>query len=547
MSQLTLFPTSSLEKIFADEPFIPKYSYQKASMLINERFSYQIAYYWDGPVQENVTVTVEGPLHEHILIRAVGLVPSQLPVSYHTDDYVLRTTPGLYPDPLYPLPADFALLPRQWRSLFITIPETCPVSCGCFEITIAFSGPNGQEYGVCHFEIERIPAALPPQKLIHTEWFHCDCLATWYNTPVFSKLHWELIENYIRFAYNYGINTILTPLFTPPLDTAIGTQRPTVQLVDVIKEGDAYRFDYKKLSKWIRMCDKIGIKYFEFSHLFTQWGAGHAPKIIIREHGKEQLYFGWDTDASSPAYRDFLRQFLSSLVDFLNKKQITNRCFFHVSDEPGEEHLPAYTYAINLIREYTNDMPVIDALSSYHLFKESNLPVAVCATDAIEPFLEHHTPNLWAYYCCGQENKVSNRFFAMPSSRNRSIGLALYKYQIRGFLHWGYNFWYSELSRYPINPFVTTDASCRFPSGDPFVVYPGEKEPISSLRLEVFFQALQDIRRMELLESYTSHEYVVSLLEHDLNAPITFKCYPHDTWWFLNKQEEIHRQLIKYL
>ena len=32
--------------------------------------------------------------------------------------------------------------------------------------------------------VEVIPAVLPPQKLIRTEWFHGDCLADYYHVPI---------------------------------------------------------------------------------------------------------------------------------------------------------------------------------------------------------------------------------------------------------------------------------------------------------------------------------------------------------------------------
>lgn len=65
------------------------------------------------------------------------------------------------------------------------------------------------------FSLTVLPAALPPQRLIHTEWFHCDSLAVYYGTEVFSERHWEIIGNYIRQAAYYGVNMLLTPLFTP--------------------------------------------------------------------------------------------------------------------------------------------------------------------------------------------------------------------------------------------------------------------------------------------------------------------------------------------
>src|SRR5699024_3497882 len=144
------------------------------------------------------------------------------------------------------------------------------------------------------------------------------------------------------------------------------------------------------------------------------------------------------------------------------------------------------------------------------------------STDHIEPFLEHHVPNLWTYYCCSQHREVSNRFFAFPSARNRIIGMQLYKFAIKGFLQWGYNFWFSQLSRKSIDPFHNTDAGYGFPSGDAFMVYPGENGPIESLRMEVFYEALQDLRAFQLLEKVIGKERVVELIEDGMDTPLTF-------------------------
>ena len=51
--------------------------------------------------------------------------------------------------------------------------------------------------------------------------------------PVFSEEHWEIIENYLHEYVKRGCNMILTPLFTPALDTAVGAERTTTQLLDV--------------------------------------------------------------------------------------------------------------------------------------------------------------------------------------------------------------------------------------------------------------------------------------------------------------------------
>lgn len=281
--KLTLLTVSSLEKIFPDEPFQPQAEYTGADMLLNERFSFQAAYCWEGPLTFKAGIQLSGALADDVIIRQVGLAPSELPIFPDGDDFVLRTTPGLYPDPLYSGISDITLLPGQWRSLWITVPAECSLPSGSYDLTIAITEENGTVLNSCTFVLERLNARLPEQTLIHTEWFHTDCIADWYKVPVFSEKYWELTSGYMEAAARYGVNMILTPLFTPPLDTAPGGERTTVQLIDVYQEENGYTFSFEKLERWLELCERCHIRYLEFSHLFTQWGAGHAPKIMAWE------------------------------------------------------------------------------------------------------------------------------------------------------------------------------------------------------------------------------------------------------------------------
>ena len=344
---------------------------------------------------------------------------------------------------------------------------------------------------------------------------------------MFSEAHWEIIEQFVKTAADHGINMILTPIFTPPLDTEVGGERPTVQLVDVEKSGSTYSFGFDKLKRWIDMCRANGIEYFEFSHLFTQWGAKHAPKIVAKENGELKRIFGWDTDATSEEYKNFMDQFLPELVRFIEDNGLKEFSYFHVSDEPRLDDLESYKSASEIIKKHLEGFLIIDALSNYEFYEKGLVANPIPASNHIEPFLENKVPNLWTYYCCSQYKEVANRFFNMPSARNRILGIQLYKFDIVGFLQWGYNFWYSQYSRYPIDPFRVTDAGHAFPSGDAFAVYPGEDgQPLESLRLEVFYEALQDLRALKLLEELIGRDAVMKMLEEDVAEPIALSAIP---------------------
>jgi hypothetical protein len=533
----------SLAKVFADEE-LKEDPYFQGSALIGEYFSFQVAYR-SSELMKNIRVSVDSGLADVISVRSVGLVPSEMPNYHDHDDFLLRTTPGLYPDPLYPLEGEtIRALPKQWRSLWITVHLSTKVTPGMHAISIRFVDESGEQMGSESFQLEVIAAALPEQELIHTEWFYLDCLASWYNVEVFSESHWKIIESYLANYVEYGMNMILTPLFTPPLETEAGRERPTVQLIGVKQDGNRYAFDFSRLERWILLCQRMGIKHFEFSHFFTQWGAKHAPKIMAAVNGKEKRIFGWDTDAAGEEYCRFLAQFIPELVQFIRSHRLEDCCYFHISDEPNRNDLPSYTNASAHVRSLLKDFPIIDALSDYDFYAKGLLTHPVVSTEHIERFIENRTNNLWAYYCCCEYKSVSNRFFNMPSSRNRIIGVQLYKYDIQGFLHWGYNHWYSQKSLKQIDPFQVTDADHGFPSGDAFLVYPGKEGPISSIRLAVLREAMQDIRALRLLERAVGKQETIKCLEEGMNQPLTFSSYEKSSLWIIEMRKRVN-QMIK--
>ena len=131
----------------------------------------------------------------------------------------------------------------------------------------------------------------------------------------------------------------------------------------------------------------------------------------------------------------------------------------------------------------------------------------------------------------------------MPSPRTRMIGIQLYKYDIKGFLQWGYNFYYSQLAIKKIDPYNVTDAGGAFPSGDPFSVYPIENGVAPSLRQKVFSNALEDIRLLMLLEQKIGRPSTLELLEHTAGMEITFTEYPREEAFFYRLYDAIFEAL----
>ena len=169
------------------------------------------------------------------------------------------------------------------------------------------------------------------------------------------------------------------------------------------------------------------------------------------------------------------------------------------------------------------------------------------ANNHIEPFLERKIPDLWTYYCIGQYKDVSNLFVTMPGARTRVLAAQLYKFDIKGFLQWGFNFYYSQYSDYPIDPWLDTDLDGFTPPGDGYQVYPGRNgKPVASLRLMHSLEVDQDLRAMQLLETLAGRDLVLKLIDEGVE-PIRFASYPHDDSYVLNLREKVNAEIAKRL
>jgi hypothetical protein len=130
----------------------------------------------------------------------------------------------------------------------------------------------------------------------------------------------------------------------------------------------------------------------------------------------------------------------------------------------------------------------------------------------------------------------------MPLARTRVIGTQFWKYNIAGFLQWGYNFYYTRFSKRSINPYVITDGDGFAPAGDAYSVYPAPGgKAYRSLRLIAFQEALYDLAALKLAEERCGRDAVLSVLEEQ--GTITFSEYPKDAEFLLNLREKLNRMI----
>lgn len=531
-----IFTLSALEKVRGEVR--PQLFERENTALTGEKFCFQVAYRSIGQTRTDLSYSVTGIPDGCVRVDLVGDVPCTLPALENSDDYLLTDHACMMPDVLRPVSeAGIVAKCGAWQSFFVTVRG---LPAGTHRIIFCVKDGQGEVLGEADYTLRVLPQELPENDLICTIWLHCDSLAGYYRLPLFSEEYNSILRSFVRSAVEHGLTMILVPMFTPPLDTKIGGERMTVQLVDVERRGGQYSFGFERLGWFMNFCEECGVKYFEMSHLFSQWGAECAPKIVAVENGQQKKIFGWETKALSEEYRAFLAAFLPKLREWLTEKGYYSRCYFHISDEPGELSFAHYKECHDLVKKYLPDAKFVDAMSHYEFYEKKLVDIPFVAIDWAQEFIDKGAKDYFVYYCTSQRRDfVSNRFLAMPLERTRILGMQLYLNDVKGFLQWGYNYYYSFLSLEPVDPFATTDCMGKYQSGDAFIVYPGREGALESLRNEAFLQGLQDLRALRLLEKKIGRKRTVALLEENGMAK-NFTDYPKSALWLIGLRKKIN-------
>ena len=470
------------------------------------------------------------------------VVPCTFPCAPNASGAYLTRKPALMPDPLPPWNGEPLRL-RADRDRLLWVDVQVPAGAADTAVEVVLLDRSGRTLARQTLPLQVVPVELAEQTTRHSQWFYADCLCQRYGCGMFTEEFYRIAAAYWRCAAGHGVDTLLTPVLTPSLDVEPGGRRMRGQLVRVERRGDDYGFDFTELERWVRTARNCGIGWFEIAPFFTQWGAKHPVTVYAEPDGTP--LFGWQNPADDPEYGRFLAALLPRLMDCFAALGVQDRVFFHISDEPSRENLEAYRHARAKIEPWVGGSPILDALSDPAFAREGLVTVPVVAEDYLAPFLRRRTGPLWAYSCCCQDKKVPNVFLSMPLTRARILGALLYKERLDGYLRWGYNFWFSQFSLRPIDPWQNTDADGGFPSGDAFLVYPGpEGEPVPSLRLKTLRDAWQDLRALQALEQRAGRAAALDCVRQHL-GPVSFTRYPADPARYQAFRQAVNDRLLQ--
>ena len=519
----------------------------RATMLKNDTLSFQALYRAPRGRCVPVSVAVETELPtEAYRVDYVAVVN---PVDKAGTPGVESPLPGLFPDILMPRPAAPELCDLvvsetatyraekgvdnllnatdiDYQSVWFTVnPDGLALAAGDYALRVTLTElKTGNILDEQTLSVSILDATLPPQNAYYTNWFHVDAVCDMFGVKPYSNAFYKIFDQYITNMVRHRQNLLLLPAFTPPLDTPIGAERMNVQLVEIERNGNGWRFGFDKMRRFVRHAKKCGIRYFEHSHLFSQWGARHAPNVYLADGTR---IFGFETDATSEDYRTFIRAYLEAFLRFAEGEGIRDKMVFHISDEPTLDDLPHYRLAHNTVADLLASSPVADAMFHAEFCEQGLVNNPIADIKYVDRF-EGKCDSRWLYYTGGEGGIFTNRVISNTAARTRVLGVQMYRYRAPGFLQWGYNYYYDFRSTGFYDPRSFAHGYRMFP-GVAHLCYPitgnAKQNVVPSLREKLMAEAFDDLRALLLLESLIGREATMALCEDTLGE-VTYLTIP---------------------
>ncbi len=399
----------------------------------------------------------------------VGSIPVLKNASNQPKQAVARQAPAKFPDYLMAekqINLDKGVFKPVW--ITISIPENTKE--GSYSGRITVKCLQGEQS--IPISIQVYPLTLSSKRNLK--------VTEWYSTGRFAKFHgieeqysdawFAMLEKYAENMASHRQN-----VFQVPANSIIIKKSATGDL-----EFDFSRFDQIAQVFW----NTGKMDYLETGELATFGEKRFASTkitfkdfpVILKESGEKIIMPG----------DEVIPHFLPAFENHLRKKGWLNKTIFHVKDEPSHHNAHSWIEVSRAIHQHAPDLRRIDALCTS--FVLDDIEIGCPKLDALDAGYEvfrkwqEKGNELW-FYTVGifMGSMYPNKTIDMPLIGNRILHWLNYKYDVKGYLHWGWNQWVDD-------PYNDTGEH----TGDGYHVYPIKDGILNSIRWEQMRNGIQD-------------------------------------------------------
>ena len=392
-------------------------------------------------------------------------------------DVLTRKAPALFPDYLM-AEKRLDLKKDQFQAVWLTISIPESVSFGTYsgEITVTSAGVEQ----MIPLKLTIYPFQMPVVRHLK--------ITEWYSTRHFEKFHGisdPYSDEWFAMLGIYADNMVKhrQNIFQVPMNS-----------IRIERRADgSLNFDFSRFDQIADVFWNTG----KMDNLETGELARFGEKAWFDTEIRWKDFAAFDLDKEeeiSLPGEVVIPLLLPAFEDHLRSKGWLHRTLFHVKDEPTLRNVPAWKEKSSIIHQYAPDLVRIDAIESTFLFDE--IEIAVPKLDHLAGWFDVysqaalHGIEMW-FYTVGiyQGPRFPNKTIDMPLMDSRILHWLNYRFDLAGYLHWGWNQWTE-------NPFQETGMHI----GDGWHVYPARNGVLNSLRWEQMRNGIQDYEYLWMLE-----------------------------------------------
>lgn len=461
-----------------------------------------------------------------------GTIPSQA-----ISTYLVGTVPapevGDVCDPLYPVDT-FSIDKSAAVYMNIAIPKGIPK--GNY-LGLAILEVDGKQVASKSVQVEVVDVDLPyvhDWKFYLSIWMNPGAIARYYDVPVWSDEHYELMKPYVKDLAEHGQKSVIAPIVAKPWIDQTYTPYPST--VKWIRNGDDYEFDFSVFDRYVKLHEQYGIEKTIHCYSIVQGPEKAGQSLVTYTDAVSGKEIEMMTEVCDAEYIKAWGSFFEAFRKHLTNRGWMDKVYIAFDEKPSEvmekmidflgEYAPDFRTAL-AANSRSNLFASMDDLSLSTPFNERGIAEMAPPERSAQGVAELLDPDntclitkkcleksITTYYvCCGPE--FPNTFAHSPLIESRMMGFFAVQGGYDGFLRWAYNDW----SEAPYEH-IQWQAHMTFPSADTYFVYPGENGPVSSLRWEQLREGIQDYELAQIAsENLRSSEEMV-----DYEQAISLAC-----------------------
>lgn len=449
-------------------------------------------------------------------------------------DYAVRLAPFWVHDCLKPLPDGKIPSEKGRAAMYLCIGPEKETKAGLYELTLRILA-DGAEH-VCRIHFQVYPAAYEENRFNMTNWFGLGAIEKVHGVKKGTAEFYQVLREYARAMRRMHQDT-----FAVFLDAGD----------ELEKQLPCEHFSFEHIKPIIQLFFEEGFQNLETGGLLTRGSRPDGSPDMFTDDLK--CSFAPTVSADSEEGFLLLNSLMEDFSAFLEENGWHKKVLFHVMDEPDvhygdDKTLQArrkqYFMTANIVRKHLPGAKILDAVQTAQFRGAIDImvPITYSYQKGKEIFdqITAAKDQVWTYVCCGPQGFWLNRFLDQPLANGRLLFWGCAKNRIPGFLHWGFN-------QFEGIPDIFKGTSCQnntglgtsFPCGDAFIVYPGEKGPWISMRLEAARKGAEDAAFLKVLleKDPQAHDRLIG------KVFTSFDCYNNDPQLL----EDVSRELLELL